>query len=86
MQSGAEPVSPATPESEAIQQEGNAELLTALDGLKERERHIVELKYFSGLSNQEIAALEGISAGNVGVILFRAIGNLKKILADDCNE
>ena len=75
-----------TPESEALQQEGNAELLMALDGLKERERHIVELKYFSGLSNQEIAALEGISAGNVRVILFRAIGTLKKILADGCNE
>lgn len=75
-----------TPESQALIEEGNQELLLAMQSLKERERHIVELKYWSGLSNQEIAAVEGISAGNVGVILFRALGNLKKALADTCNE
>lgn len=71
-----------TPEGEMLIQEGSSELLAAMDQLKERERHIIELKYWSDMSNQEIAALEGISAGNVGVILFRAIGNLKKILAE----
>ena len=71
-----------TPEGEMLIQEGCSELLAAMDQLKERERHIIELKYWSDMSNQEIAALEGISAGNVGVILFRAIGNLKKILAE----
>ena len=30
--------------------------------------------------------MEGISPGNVGVILFRAIGNLKKLLDAPCNE
>ena len=75
-----------TPESQILQQEGNQELLTALGQLKERERHIIELKYFSALSNQEIAKMEGISPGNVGVILFRAIENLKKLLDAPCNE
>lgn len=69
-----------TPEREALAAEGSKELLQALDRLKERERQVVELKYWSGLSNQEIAGLLGISSGNVGVILFRAIGQLKKIL------
>lgn len=71
-----------TPEGMALIEEGNQELLQAMEKLKDRERRIVELKFWSGLSNQEIAAIEEISAGNVGIILFRALGNLKKLLAD----
>lgn len=66
------------PEAKALAAEGSKELLTALEKLKERERRVIELKYWADLSNKEIAEVMGISPGNVGVILFRAIGNLKK--------
>ncbi len=71
-----------TPESRLLAEEGAEELLCALDQLGERERRIIALKYWSGLSNKEIAEVMGISAGNVGVTLFRAVGTLRKILED----
>ena len=71
-----------TPEKEALIAEDNQGLLQALEILNERERRIVELKYWSDMSNQEIAGLLELSPGNVGVILFRALGKLKKVLAE----
>lgn len=71
-----------TPEARLLAEEGAEELLCALDQLGERERRMIALKYWSGLSNKEIAEVMGISAGNVGITLFRAVGTLRKILED----
>lgn len=68
------------PESKALAEEGHAEILKAMDKLNERERRIVELKYFSGMGNKEIAELMEISANNVGVVLHGALKKLKKVL------
>lgn len=70
----------ATPEQETLKKEGASELLKALDKLSDREKNIVTLKYFSGLSNKEIAEAEGMTASNVGVILHRSLGKLKGLL------
>ena len=51
-----------------------------MESLKERDRYILELKYWSDLSNKEIADIMDISPANVGIILFRAIGSLKKFM------
>lgn len=72
----------STPEQEALKEEGAGELLKALDKLSEREKNIVTLKYFSGLSNKEIAESEGLSATNVGVILHRSLSKLKGLLEE----
>lgn len=72
----------ATPEQETLKKEGASEVLKALDKLSEREKNIVTLKYFSGLSNKEIAEAEGMSANNVGVILHRSLSKLKGLLED----
>lgn len=72
----------ATPEQETLKKEGASEILKALDKLSEREKNIVTLKYFSGLSNKEIAEAEGMSANNVGVILHRSLNKLKGLLED----
>lgn len=69
-----------TPEHLAIAGEEASELLAAVSQLKERERRFIALRYWSGLSNQEIAELEGVSAGNVATILHRALASLKLIL------
>lgn len=74
------------PEQQLMLSEDIRALLQAVDGLKERERDIIALKYWSGLSNREIAAIKQMSEGNVGVVLFRAVGSLKKMLSADHKE
>lgn len=68
------------PEGMFFANEEKKMLLDALKKLNEREQKIVELKYFSDLSQKEIATLLDITPSNVGVILHRAIGKLKKEL------
>lgn len=69
-----------TPEQQILSDEGSSFLLVALDKLKDRERRVVSLKYFTGISNKEIAELENMTANNVGVVLHRALDKLKVIL------
>ncbi|MBR5913195.1 MAG: sigma-70 family RNA polymerase sigma factor [Selenomonadaceae bacterium] len=71
------------PEAQALDKEGKAEILKALDKLNERERRIVELKYFSDMGNKEIAEVLEISANNVGVVLHGALKKLRKILGEE---
>jgi RNA polymerase sigma factor (sigma-70 family) len=68
------------PEEAALLHETEAALLAALPRLKPQQRDLLGLKYGSGLSNPQIAALTGLSEGNVGVILHRAVEALRQIL------
>lgn len=76
----AEPVDEA-----AIQPEQGAEvairraaLRVALASLAPRERELVGLKFFAGLSNPEIARVIGISETNAGSRLHRVIEKLRR--------
>jgi RNA polymerase sigma-70 factor (ECF subfamily) len=51
-----------------------------LDKLNERERRIVELKFWGDLDTRSIGEVLSMSEGNVRVALHRALGKLKKIL------
>ena len=53
-------------------------LTAALSGLEPRERELVALKFFAGLSNSEIAAVVGISESNAGTRLHRAVTKLRE--------
>lgn len=55
-------------------------LVKALSSLTQRERDIIALKFWSGVSNRDIARLTGISESNTGVILYRAMQRLRIIL------
>ena len=68
------------PEAQILIKENKKELLIALGKLSEREQQIIKLKYFADMTNKEIAETLDMSAGNVGIILFRAIGTLRNIL------
>jgi len=57
----------------------NLRLLEAVSGLDERSRDILALKFYSEMTNREIAALTGLGESNVAVIIFRAV---KKLQAD----
>ncbi len=72
----------STPEQQVVSKEGDRYLLCALEKLPERERKIVSMKYFMGISNKEIAEALDMTATNVGVILHRSLAKLKALLED----
>jgi RNA polymerase sigma-70 factor (ECF subfamily) len=49
--------------------------MAALSG---RERELVALKFFAGLSNAEIAEVIGVSESNAGTRLHRSIEKLRR--------
>lgn len=68
------------PEQQILKDENKKLLLKALEKLSPRERQIVTMKYFDDMSNVEIAEALDLTATNVGIILFRAMGKLKNSL------
>jgi RNA polymerase sigma-70 factor (ECF subfamily) len=57
-------------------------LRAALAGLSARERELVALKFFSGLTNQEIAKVIGVSETAAGTRLHRAVEKLRRACDD----
>ena len=55
-----------------------AALRVALASLAPRERELVALKFFAGLTNPEIARVVGISETNAGTRLHRVIEKLRR--------
>ena len=55
-----------------------AALAKALAALHPRERELVALKFFSGLSNAEIASVLGVSESNAGTRLHRVVTKLRE--------
>jgi RNA polymerase sigma-70 factor (ECF subfamily) len=53
-------------------------LADALRDLEPRERELVALKFFAGLSNMEIARVLGISESNAGTRIHRVIDKLRE--------
>jgi RNA polymerase sigma factor (sigma-70 family) len=49
-----------------------------LESLHPRERELVALKFFAGLSNAELAAVLGTSETNAGTRVHRAIHKLRE--------
>jgi RNA polymerase sigma-70 factor (ECF subfamily) len=55
-----------------------AALASAVTTLSPRERELVALKFFAGLSNGEIAAVIGVSESNAGTRLHRVVNKLRE--------
>jgi RNA polymerase sigma-70 factor, ECF subfamily len=53
-------------------------LRAALASLDAREREVVALKFFAGLSNAELAGVLGVSESNAGTIVHRTVQKLRK--------
>jgi RNA polymerase sigma factor (sigma-70 family) len=79
----AHPSEGAAPSSEvvALEDERRAELLAALNRLKESDRLVIACRYFLELSEAETAATLGVARGTVKSRLSRALGRLRKVLA-----
>lgn len=54
----------------------------AVNELREPYRQVVSLKFLSGLTNTEIAEIMGEREGNIRVLQFRALKELKKIMEE----
>lgn len=71
------------PDEIVVRREEQRALMKALNTLGDRERQIISLKYGAELSNRQIARQMDLSVSNVGVILFRSLARLRKILGKE---
>ncbi len=74
------PDSRAVVAQEAEERERSLALRDALDRLARRDREMISMKFFAGLSNAEIAAALRISETNAGTRLHRAVAKLREVL------
>ena len=65
-------------EEAAGESEQRLALFAALAGLSPRERELIALKFFAGLSNAEIAEVLGLTESNAGTKLHRAVTKLRE--------
>src|SRR5581483_3419629 len=72
----------ASAESEVILSEDRRQVLAALARLPRRRREVLVLRYYLGLSEAEIAAVLGISAGTVKSTAARALAALARDLGE----
>ena len=69
-----------SPEEHVIGKEDTQHLLAAIARLDERSRELVSLKFFAQLSNRQIAEMLQLSESNVGVILYRAVAQMRSVM------
>jgi RNA polymerase sigma factor (sigma-70 family) len=67
----------ASPDQQLARGEREDRLVKMVAELPERERELVRLKFQVGLSYKEIEEITGISQGNIGYFLHRAVKELK---------
>ena len=62
----------------AAESERRLAVSAALGALEPRQRELIALKFFAGLTNAEIAAVLGLSESNAGTRLHRAVTKLRE--------
>jgi RNA polymerase sigma-70 factor (sigma-E family) len=67
-------------EDEVMISEGDHEVVAAVANLAVRQRQVVVLRYWSGLSENEIATVLGVSCGTVKSTASRALALLRQAL------
>lgn len=75
------PSAERSPESATITAEDARVVRSALAGLPEQLRSLIELAYYEGLTHSEIASRTGIPLGTVKTRLRSAMGTLRSALA-----
>jgi len=70
------------PEEIVVINENSRELMKAMARLRDKERHILSMKFATELKHSEIAAILGISESHVGVTAHRALTKLKKFMEE----
>lgn len=73
----------ADPADAAVLADEHREVLAALHRLPRRQREVLVLRYYAGLSEAEIATTTGISRGAVKSTAHRALAALERALATE---
>ena len=68
---------------EGISREEKMDLYDAVDRLPEKQKTVVILKYFCGMTMREIADMMDCSEKTVKTYLYRARGGLREVLRED---
>ena len=79
-------VSPPTPEDSAVLAEEHRDVLAAVKRLAPPQREVLVLRYWSNLSESEIAETLGISPGTVRSTASRALVALEKTMQRPMEE
>lgn len=79
-----------SPEEVIIRDEINADkrhaLYKALDSLPDRQKEVLYLKYFNGMSYEEIEEILAINYQSIRNHVYRAVKRLRKIMDDQFSE
>ncbi|GAB4581157.1 MAG: sigma-70 family RNA polymerase sigma factor [Anaerolineales bacterium] len=70
------------PEASLIEREMETKLVAALAKLDRRERDVLGLKFAGELTNRDIARLTGLKESHVGVIVYRTLQKLRRMMED----
>jgi len=73
----------ASAEESVLDRERRAELLAAIEGLREEDREVISLRWFAELNEAEMAALLHRPSGTIKSRLSRAMQRLRVALAAD---
>ena len=71
------------PDEVVVINENNRALMVGLSRLRDKERQILSMKFATELKHEEIGQLLGISTSQVGVVVHRAMGKLRKFMEED---
>jgi RNA polymerase sigma-70 factor (sigma-E family) len=72
----------ASAEQSALTGESRAEMMRALDALPQRQREVLVLRYYSDLTEHDIATVLGISDGTVKSHASRGLHSLRRAFED----
>lgn len=76
------PADDETPSTIVRKREAGERTWSEVEKLPDRQRHVIELMYRSGLSSQEIAARLGVTAGAVRKMRARSLARLRGQLSE----
>jgi RNA polymerase sigma factor for flagellar operon FliA len=76
----------ASPLDDVLQRREHAALHAAVEQLPEREREIVQMRYFQGMPSKAIAQTMGLSEARISQLHARATARLKELLGDAAGE
>ncbi|MFN2464521.1 MAG: sigma-70 family RNA polymerase sigma factor [Candidatus Dormibacteria bacterium] len=71
------------PEDMVVRLDQDVRLRQAIQSLPADQRQAILLRFFAGMRNREVGRVMNRSEGAVKLLVFRAVANLRRVLADE---
>jgi len=75
-----DPPAPDDPEWNAEITIERERLMSAMSELSERDQQVLSLRFYGGYKTEDVAAEMGISNNHAAVLIYRALGRMRKLL------